>query len=216
MSFSVASASLPAGETPVCGVTLEPFIRCRWTTGSRTQLTSLDEFPLEATPPANGSHCLRYRWLRSPFTDGEGQICHIHPDRPATMQCTIWTKLNYPLAYSYHCSADCFKQHWHLQKQYHEKALKASKAGAPSRFHAAGALVTSRAPGTSSPGAAAGRCLRRAARDRFHTRVVRVRRCERHTLRLLRSPGGARGAAAVLTLPAPLQGGRTGTRAAQR
>ena len=127
MSFSITSVSLPTGETPVCGVTLEPFVRCRWGDNKTSNnLSVLEEFPVEtALIPA--SHSLRYRWLRSPFTSGEGQMCHIHPDRPATIQCTIWSKLNYPVAFSYHCSVECFKQHWHLQKQYYEKALLGSQ-----------------------------------------------------------------------------------------
>jgi len=149
--FSIASASLPAGETPVCGVTLEPFVRCRWgEQKGAANLSQIDEFPLESAA-LPGSHSLRYRWLRSPFTNGEGQTCHIHSDRQATLQCTIWAKLNFPVAYSYHCGVDCFRLHWHLQKQYYEKALLSSQGACEARGFAA-----PRAAPLASRGARAG------------------------------------------------------------
>ena len=48
-----------------------------------------------------------------------GGVCSVHPDREATLQCTVCLRLRVAQHLSYHCSVECLKSHWHLHKEYH-------------------------------------------------------------------------------------------------
>lgn len=51
-------------------------------------------------------------------------ICSVHPLKTAEFQCACCVKLDLPVQFSYHCSNECFYQHWHLHKERHDKAAK--------------------------------------------------------------------------------------------
>lgn len=114
-SSTVHSVRLPTGDTPICGVTLEPYVLIK-----RGDVN----IPAEDLPDegqSDGPLQLRSRWFRSTITQGKA-YCSVHPNKEAAVQCTVclWSKVAQHL--SYHCSADCFRSHWHLHRDYHKQA----------------------------------------------------------------------------------------------
>lgn len=84
MALSIVQAKLLAGETPVCGVSIRPYILLRRGTDA-TQFTS-DEIPEEGTTDSRWS--LRIIWYRS-VLNKSGACCWVHPDREATLQVVV-------------------------------------------------------------------------------------------------------------------------------
>lgn len=113
--MQVLSAKLPTGDGVFAGVTLEPYVLIR--KGEAT-LTS-DDLPEEGTQDAPGQYQLRSRWFRCTIQRG-GNLCCVHPDKDATLQCIICQKLKVPNHLSFHCSIECLRSHWHLHKNYHQ------------------------------------------------------------------------------------------------
>ena len=113
-SFTVLSVKLPAGEYPVCGVALEPYVQCR----RENQAAAPEEVPEEGQ--AGARYALRFRWYRS-VVQRSGANCWIHPDREATLQCVLCLRCKVDIRKSYHCTPSCLKQHWHWHKELHEQ-----------------------------------------------------------------------------------------------
>lgn len=114
MAFQVLSAKLPTGDTPICGVALEPYVLLR--RGDST-VTS-DDVPEEGS---DGLYQLRSRWYRSAVPKGGSLHCSVHPDKEATAQCIICLRLKVPVHLTYHCSCECMRNNWHLHKDYHKQ-----------------------------------------------------------------------------------------------
>lgn len=106
------SLRLSTSEGVFCGVTLEPYLVVK---RDNAQL-ALEDVPDEGSP--EGIYQLRSRWYRSTLPRG-GAVCSVHPDREASLQCTVCLRLKVGAHLSYHCSVDCLKSHWHLHKEYH-------------------------------------------------------------------------------------------------
>lgn len=104
-------------EGVFCGVTLEPYIVVK---RDNNAVVAVEDIPDEGS--AEGVYQLRSRWYRSTIPRG-GAVCSVHPDREATLQCTVCLRLKVGQHLSYHCSVDCLKSHWHLHKEYHSIAL---------------------------------------------------------------------------------------------
>ncbi|GAX83499.1 hypothetical protein CEUSTIGMA_g10924.t1 [Chlamydomonas eustigma] len=116
------SLRLPTSEGVFCGVTLEPYVVIKRENG--VQL-GLEDIPEDGSP--EGTFQLRSRWYRSTIPRG-GAVCSPHPEREASLQCTICLRLKVPQHLSYHCSVECLKSHWHLHKEYH-KQFQSTGAG---------------------------------------------------------------------------------------
>lgn len=114
MAFSIVSVKLPTGDTPICGVTLEPYVVVK--RGDST--VTADEVPEEGS--GEGLYQLKSRWYRSTIPRG-GAVCSVHPDREATVQCVICTRSKVPQHLSYHCSCDCLKSNWSLHREHHRQ-----------------------------------------------------------------------------------------------
>lgn len=116
LSLIPNGCKLPTGEGVYCGVSVEPFVLVK--RGDAT--VTADDVPEEGSP--EGIYQLRARWYRSTIPRG-GNICSIHPDREAGLQCIVCLRTKAAPNLSYHCNADCLKAHWHLHKEYHQQAL---------------------------------------------------------------------------------------------
>lgn len=115
MSVSIVSARLPTGDTPVCNVTLEPYVLIK--RGDTT--VTADDIPEEGSPEPGLQ--LRSRWYRSSIPRG-GAVCSVHPDKEATVQCTVCLRCKVAVHLSYHCSAECFRGSWQQHREYHATA----------------------------------------------------------------------------------------------
>lgn len=116
-SFTIVSTRLPAGDTPVCGVTLEPYVLIRKADTNST--VAADDSPEEGASDAR--YLLKSRWYRSVTSRG-GAVCWIHPDNSAIIQCILCLRTKCDVRKSYHCSSECLKQHWHMHKEMHEQS----------------------------------------------------------------------------------------------
>ena len=116
MALTILTAKLPSGETPVCGVTLEPYVTFR--RGDALQPHTADEVPEEGL--GDPRYSLRFRWYRSVLNRG-GAVCWVHPQREATIQCVLCLRTNSDVRTSFHCSTECFKRHWQQHKESHEQ-----------------------------------------------------------------------------------------------
>lgn len=82
--LSVASARLPTGDAPVCGVPLIPYVLIH--RGDAPGAVAGDEVPEEGSAAAGDTRfSLRFRWYRSIMHRGSA-LCWIHPDREAKLQ----------------------------------------------------------------------------------------------------------------------------------
>jgi hypothetical protein len=81
MALTIIQVRLTAGEEPVCGIALRPYIVLK-RNGDGVQLTG-DDIPEEGTTSSRLS--LRIIWYRSVVNKG-GACCWVHPDREATLQ----------------------------------------------------------------------------------------------------------------------------------
>lgn len=115
MSVSIVSARLPTGDTPVCNVTLEPYVLIK---RGETTVTA-DDIPEEGSPEPGLQ--LRSRWYRSSISRG-GAVCSVHPDKEATVQCTVCLRSKVAVHLSYHCTAECFRSSWQQHREYHKQA----------------------------------------------------------------------------------------------
>jgi hypothetical protein len=96
-------------------------------TQARTQRVRGHPPPLTpaAALPAAGLYQLRTRWFRSTIpAAGRGNMCAAHPEREATVQCTVCVRSKVPQHLSYHCSPDCFKGSWGRHIELHAQALQ--------------------------------------------------------------------------------------------
>jgi hypothetical protein len=137
MSVSIVSARLPTGDTPVCNVTLEPYVLIK---RGETTVTA-DDIPEEGSPEPGLQ--LRSRWYRSSIPRG-GAVCSVHPDKEASVQCTICLKSKVAVHLSYHCTAECFRSSWQQHRDYHRQAHANGESCAP-----ASACTTSADPPVS-------------------------------------------------------------------
>ncbi|KAF6257457.1 phosphatase family [Scenedesmus sp. NREL 46B-D3] len=115
MSVSIVSARLPTGDTPVCNVTLEPYVLIK---RGETTVTA-DDIPEEGSPEPGLQ--LRSKWYRSSIPRG-GAVCSVHPDKEASVQCTICLRSKVAVHLSYHCTAECFRSSWQQHREYHRQA----------------------------------------------------------------------------------------------
>lgn len=84
--------------------------------------TTADDVPEEGV--RDGPLQLRCRWYRSTLSRG-GQVCCVHPEAEAALQCLLCLRLKAPTHLSFHCSADCMKKHWQAHREYHSAAAAA-------------------------------------------------------------------------------------------
>jgi CCR4-NOT transcription complex subunit 6 len=122
MSVSLVSARLPTGDTPVCSVTLEPYVVIK---RGETTVTA-DDIPEEGSSEPGLQ--LRSRWYRSAIPRG-GAVCSVHPDQEATVQCAVCLRSKVAVHLSYHCTAECFKRSWPQHLEYHRQAHANGKIG---------------------------------------------------------------------------------------
>eukprot|EP00891_Asterochloris_glomerata_P003815 jgi/Astpho2/3815/fgenesh1_pm.00062_%23_7_t len=61
---------------------------------------------------------LRFRWYRG--ISRAAQVCWCHPDRDARIQCILCLRGRCDIRKSFHCSNECFRQHWQTHKELHE------------------------------------------------------------------------------------------------
>jgi CCR4-NOT transcription complex subunit 6 len=115
MSVSIVSARLPTGDTPVCSVTLEPYVLIK---RGETTVTA-DDIPEEGASEPGLQ--LRSRWYRSSIPRG-GAVCSVHPEKEATVQCAVCLRSKVAVHLSYHCTAECFKRSWPQHLEYHRQA----------------------------------------------------------------------------------------------
>lgn len=115
MSVSIVSARLPTGDTPVCSVTLEPYVLIK---RGETTVTA-DDIPEEGSSEPGLQ--LRSRWYRSSIPRG-GAVCSVHPEKEATVQCAVCLRSKVAVHLSYHCTAECFKRSWAQHLEYHRQA----------------------------------------------------------------------------------------------
>jgi CCR4-NOT transcription complex subunit 6 len=122
MSVSLVSARLPTGDTPVCSVTLEPYVVIK---RGETTVTA-DDIPEEGSSEPGLQ--LRSRWYRSSIPRG-GAVCSVHPEKEATVQCAVCLRSKVAVHLSYHCTAECFKRSWPQHLEYHRQAHANDKIG---------------------------------------------------------------------------------------
>lgn len=116
LSLQPGSLRLPTADAVFCGVTLEPYVVVK---RDGTIQVSLEEVPDEGAE-GPGNYQLRSRWYRSTIPRG-GVVCSVHPEREASLQCTVCLRLKVAQHLSYHCCVECFKSHWNLHKEYHKQ-----------------------------------------------------------------------------------------------
>lgn len=116
MANTVSVSRITGIDTPVCGVTLEPYVLIK---RGETTVTA-DDIPGEGEGGVGQLHFLRSRWFRSSIRGGA--VCSVHPDKEATIQCTLCLRAKCPMHLSYHCSAECFRNSWNQHKEYHRQA----------------------------------------------------------------------------------------------
>lgn len=127
MALTLVSCKIPAADTPVVGVTLDPYVLVRRADSGTT--ATAEEVPEEGHSDARFS--LRFRWYRSQI-NRSGLVCWVHQDREATLQCTIcarYAQTANEKRQSYHCSSDCLKQHWGAHRELHIKQHKRAQGG---------------------------------------------------------------------------------------
>lgn len=115
--ISIVSVRLPTGDTPVATVTLEPYVLIK--RGETVQ--SAEDMPSEGEPPGASPWQLRSRWFRSSIPRG-GAVCSVHPEKEATIQCTVCLRSKVAQHLSYHCGPDCFRSSWPQHQEYHRQA----------------------------------------------------------------------------------------------
>ncbi|KAK2077208.1 hypothetical protein QBZ16_004842 [Prototheca wickerhamii] len=106
--YNVVAARL-SPDTPVCGVPLEPYVLARRADSSTVT---------GAEGATDSRFSIKYRWYRSVVTK-TGQVCWVHPDREATVQCILCLRSRADQRKSYHCSAACLKEHWCFHREFH-------------------------------------------------------------------------------------------------
>ncbi|KAL3151598.1 hypothetical protein ABBQ38_012592 [Trebouxia sp. C0009 RCD-2024] len=112
MALTIVQIKLSAEA--ICGVTLEPYLQVR--KGSSTTVSG-DDIPVEGTPDCR--YVIRFRWYRSVHRGG--QICWVHPDREATVQCILCLRSRAEVRKSFHCNPECLQQHWSTHRHLHEQ-----------------------------------------------------------------------------------------------
>lgn len=117
MAVSLVSVRLPTGDTPICNVTLEPYVLIK--RGDST--VTADDIPEEGS--GEGLIQLRSRWYRSYIPTRGSAVCSVHPDKEATIQCTVCLRSKVAQHLSYHCSIECFRNNWTQHREYHRQAL---------------------------------------------------------------------------------------------
>lgn len=122
--ISIVNVRLPTGDTPVATVTLEPYVLLK--RGETVQ--SAEDMPSEGEPAGASPWQLRSRWFRSSIPRG-GAVCSVHPDKEATVQCTVCLRSKVAQHLSYHCSPDCFRSSWPQHQEYHRQAAANFAAG---------------------------------------------------------------------------------------
>jgi CCR4-NOT transcription complex subunit 6 len=115
--ISIVSVRLPTGDTPVSTVTLEPYVLLK--RGETVQ--SAEDMPSEGDPAGASPWQLRSRWFRSSIPRG-GAVCSVHPEKEATIQCTVCLRSKVAQHLSYHCSPECFRSSWAQHQEYHRQA----------------------------------------------------------------------------------------------
>lgn len=115
--YQLVHLKLPTGEAPICNVTLEPYVLIK--KDSQTTVTA-DDIPEEGS--GEGTWQLRSRWYRSTIPRSGGAVCSLHPEKPATVQCTVCLRCKVAPHLSYHCTPECFKGSWQQHKEYHRQA----------------------------------------------------------------------------------------------
>jgi CCR4-NOT transcription complex subunit 6 len=104
-----------------------------------------DEVPEESYTDARFS--LKSRWTKSVVTK-EGQVCWVHPEHDAAVQCILCLRCQVDKKRSYHCSAECLKEHWHFHVDFHNHHRNNAEAqGALSKQNSSAVLNGLRSPG---------------------------------------------------------------------
>lgn len=135
MAFTIVSCKLPTGDFPIVGVALQPYVLVKRNDGSTVPS---DDIPEEGS--GEGQFQLRSRWYRSSLTRG-GNVCAVHPDKEATIQCVVCLKSRVSQQLSYHCTPECLRGSWPQHLDYHKQPQ--ANGGGPS---SSSAFLTPRAP----------------------------------------------------------------------
>lgn len=120
----VLSARLQS-ETPVSTVALEPYVLCRRADGTTV---SAEEVPAEGHTDSRFS--VKCRWYRSVVTKG-GQYCWVHPEKEAAIQCILCLRCKVDVKKSYHCSAECLREHWAFHRDFHQQSRENGDSSFP-------------------------------------------------------------------------------------
>ena len=90
--------------------------------------------------PASGDRCRPAppalpltRTRPAPSLTPHSQVCWAHPEKEAAIQCILCLRCKADVKKSYHCSADCLREHWHFHKDFHTSGMMpraADSAGA--------------------------------------------------------------------------------------
>lgn len=77
----------------------------------------------------------------------EGQVCWVHPEHDATVQCILCLRCKSDTKRSYHCTAECLKEHWHFHVDFHNHARSGYTEGGISKHNSTATLNGLRSPG---------------------------------------------------------------------
>lgn len=77
----------------------------------------------------------------------DGQVCWVHPDRDATVQCILCLRCKADPKRSYHCDSECLKEHWHFHLDFHKQARNSQGDGMLSKHNSSAMLNGLRSPG---------------------------------------------------------------------
>ena len=47
------------------------------------------------------------------------QVCWVHPEKEAHIQCILCLRCKADIKKSYHCSPECLREHWPFHKDFH-------------------------------------------------------------------------------------------------
>jgi CCR4-NOT transcription complex subunit 6 len=79
---------------------------------------------------------------------GKEQVCWVHPDCDAAIQCILCLRCKVDPQRSYHCSAECLKEHWHFHLDFHSQQSNGSlQHGQLSKQNSTAMLNGLRSPG---------------------------------------------------------------------
>jgi hypothetical protein len=133
--LSAPRARPGADEVPQEGHTDSRFsIKTRW---YRSVLTKSGQVRLAwraRSPPGRckqlvgrGAHLHTRPSTHPPALPPRAQLCWAHPEREARIQCILCLRSKVDIKKSYHCSADCLREHWAFHRDFHTQGRPGSE-----------------------------------------------------------------------------------------